>query len=240
MNAVLAELHAQGHNVNGITAYAKALVKTGRDQRDAYEESINRFLVTNPDAEPAAQRVVSLITVSDNATIAQYDKALSAYISSGDPAALSGVGGIVARDMVALAVRSGELSQADVDAGNINWEAVGLSPEAGAAAYLAPAPAPQTRADSFSFTAPTATAPAPVSQTQQAPQGFIRTATGYRAAPTGEQARREAGVAASIPGAVRTATGYRAPMTGEKLARWTGVPLAFAQGQQDDAAAAAE
>jgi hypothetical protein len=223
INAVLTSIHAQGHNASAVTAAAKALMSRGARPLQAYEQALNTALAGDDNAAREIGRIVAQINASDDRTVAQYDRALSSYIQTGTPAAMAAVAPMIVRDAVALAVRNGEIKQEDVDAGRLDWAAVGMSPESAQAAYTAEpasAPAVPSARSEFAFQ-PGAQAK------QEAPSqpGVIRTASGgVRIAPTGEQARREAGLPIGVTG-VKTATGYRPPMTGERLARWHGTPL---------------
>lgn len=220
INAALVTLHATGGDPNAVTAAAKKLIALGHQPAKSFEQAINQALQGNADLTQRVSRALDQIMASNDRTVAQYDQALSRFIQSGDHSNIAAVAPIATRDAVSLAVRNGELSKEDVAAGRIDWAALGMSAEAAQAAYDTPPPADHSE---FAFAVPDAQpeAPAPAS-------GFIRTANGgVRSVPTGERARREAGI--PIPQTiVRTATGgYRGVMTGEKAARWHGLPMSI-------------
>lgn len=141
INAALCLIHDNGHDANGITAAARNFIASGIDARTAYERALNAFADANPQLLPALSRVVGLIEASDDATTAQYDAALSTYIQTGDDSAARALAPMIARDMTALAARTGQ-------------EAPTFSPEFQEAAQSLPTQAIEHRTSTFQFTDP--------------------------------------------------------------------------------------
>jgi hypothetical protein len=143
VNAALAIIHSAGHDVHAVQRHASTIMATGRDARYAYETALNHFAAGNPDMLTPLGKITTLIEASDAGTVRQYDRALSAYIETGDEAHINAIAPMVAQDSVALAVRNGEISPEDAAAGNVDWSSLGL----------AGAPAPAAHA-SFAFNSP--------------------------------------------------------------------------------------
>lgn len=237
VNAALLCLHSTGHNANAVSAAAKALIASGQPAPRAFEKALNDALAGNPDLLHRVDRALAQIEASDNGTVEQYDRALCQYIQTGDASALSPVIPMATRDAVTLAVRNGELRKEDVDAGNIDWEALGMEPDSAQVAYEAPAPAapaPTPVQSQFAFGQPPSQ---PQGQHEAPAQSatFIRTATGgIRSVPTGERALREQGVAPDRPFVRTTTGGFRGVMTGERAARWQGTPMLTPEAPQSE------
>jgi hypothetical protein len=202
VNAALASIHAHGHDASAVTGLAKQLQASGHDARSSFEFALNRFADSNPDMGDMLGKITRLVEASDAATVHWYDQALGHYNQTGDDSGISALAPMIAQDSVALAIRSGEMSEADLATDGLET-ALGFAPSDAMvhAATAAPAPAPAQRA-SFSFRAPPPGAPS-------APRSFVN----------GTQ-----------HGAVGT-TGIKAPKTGAALAREVGVPMAYAVAQ---------
>jgi len=108
INAALCLIHDNGHDASAITAMARHMIGNGADPRSAYTQALNTFADTNPGMLPALSKVVGLVEASDDATVAQYDAALSSYIQSGDDSAVRALAPMIAQDMATLAARNGE------------------------------------------------------------------------------------------------------------------------------------
>lgn len=249
INALLCCAHGHGHDASAINAAAKANLVNGDDHRLAFEKAINAFVARNPDIGPALTRISNQVNATDEPTLARYDAALTEYIATGNENALAAVDGVATRDAVEMAVRSGELRREDVEAGRIDWDALGMDGDTAAVSYGTPdpvaeaAPAATPAKASFAFntsdrytTPQPATAPESRATAPTAARGD-GSSFSYRSTPTGEQAARWAGVPLGAAGVRTESGGYRAPMTGEKAARWAGVPLAVLPGHSPEQAA---
>lgn len=193
-----------------------------------------------------------MIQHSDDATIATYDKALSAFNESGDTAHLDAITPMILEDAKALAVQNGEVSAEDAagwtieDALAFSEDAFADEPDVPDAAspvppseYQAALEGQQQRQngkDALSNTSqilpdtgPQASQYAPgwnamgyspsrAREAQQQATGRPQTQTDYRA-------RAWSDTAAGSGNFIKTATGYRATPTGEKARQEAGVPL---------------
>ena len=177
MNAALAILHGQGHDVTALQGQARTHMAKGHSALQAYEAVIGGFLKANPDSAPAITRITALIGASDSNTVAQYDTALSTYIRTGDVGVIDALEPMIRADSAALAVKNGELSADDAAAGRVDWGAMG---------FTDPAPAPAAAPQTFAFTGPTATTPNTAPADKQAGDGrhwaFTGGGTGVRSA----------------------------------------------------------
>lgn len=158
VNAALATIHASGRDVRPIQQQARTAMSQGKPPYAAYKAALGAFVKASPDLAPVLRHTDRLIEASDSRTVGRYDKALSAYIATGDEAHVNALEGMFRADSVALAVKSGELSGEDVAAGRVDWGAMGLADPAPAAS------APQR----FSFGDPP---PAQPGAAQAAPAG---------------------------------------------------------------------
>ena len=212
VNAVLALIHSGGHNASAISQQAKAQATKGVPLKAAYDRAVEGFMAATPDMAGPIAKVARLVMHSDDATIAQYDRALASYIANGDETALNALAPIVARDSIALAIRAGELP-----AGATGPDALtaALGTEASAdmvAALNAPAPA-----DS-----------APQTAQQAAPQSFqfVTSRPSDSGQGTGHgggvvSAKALARAARDLPRAAPIATGHGGGVVGSKAqARW--------------------
>lgn len=109
VNAALGLAHSHGHDANAITRQARTIMATGRTAQAAYEAAFADLMRRAPELSAPLAKVSRLIMSSDDASIAQYDRALSAYMANGDEAPLNALAPMIARDSLALAIRSGEL-----------------------------------------------------------------------------------------------------------------------------------
>ena len=241
VNAALAIIHGHGFGANIIGNEARILMGTGHPAPTAYSMALNSFAEKQPGVGGSIAKVTRLIEASDDATVAQYDQALSLYIQTGDDSAISALQDMIVADSAALALRNGEATE-DALTGLTIDTALGVShEEMQELPTPAPtsAPAPNQR---FAFNAPGQPATTLVAPSAQALPDYgaprLSSNTASRVSMSEQRARSWAGVPVGATQAVRTAEGgYRAPKTGQALARAIGVPLASAAGQ---AAAASE
>ena len=146
INAALSMIYAGGYDAQTVITWAKEYRSKGYDQRRAYEQALNEFAAGQPEIAPAMVKFTRLIQASDEQSVAQYDHALSTYIQTGDNSGMEALGPMIARDSVALAVRSGEL-QGGVTPENVE-AALGFAMDDGhvQAAVKATTPAPAQQA----------------------------------------------------------------------------------------------
>jgi hypothetical protein len=129
VNAALCVIHDRGGDANAVTAAARTIMETGHDARTAYERALAQFSGSNPEIGGTIAKFTRLIEASCPRTIAQYDTALTQYISSGDNSALAALAPTIAADSVALAVHSGELTPEEAANGGLA-QALGFEPTA--------------------------------------------------------------------------------------------------------------
>ena len=209
VNAALAFIHASGHDASAVTRDARAFQTQGHSASQAFQKALNTFVGSYPEMSRPVSRTVSLIGASDDVTLARYDHALTQYNQTGDDGAINALAPMMAQDSVALALRNGDITEADIANGGVET-ALGFkpSPEVLAAA-TAPAQAPAAgpfagARQSFAFK------PAQQADGQPAPRSWLNgTQTGVDrpADPTHGK-------------------------TGEALARWHGLPMAYVEAQQ--------
>jgi len=110
INAALCMIHDSGHNADAVSNVARDLIRAGANPRSAYERALNSFVGNTPDLLPSLTRVVGLVEASDDATVSQYDAALSSYIATGDDSGLKALAPTISQDMGALAARNGDVA----------------------------------------------------------------------------------------------------------------------------------
>ncbi len=129
VNAGLAYIHAAGYDANAISRAARAHIAQGLPAAAAYGRSIDRFKASLPtETRVAMDKVMRLVHSSDAQTIAQYDHAINSYNATGDEAAIEALYPMMARDGVTLALRDGEITQAEIDDGTGIAAALGYEP----------------------------------------------------------------------------------------------------------------
>lgn len=89
VNAVLSLMHTQGYNVRAVQSRAKDLMAKGRSPSAAYDAAVSRAIGADHTTSELLKHVASLIDASNDATVAQYDTALSSFIATGDDSALN-------------------------------------------------------------------------------------------------------------------------------------------------------
>lgn len=232
-NAALAIIHDAGHNASALTQAARINMAEGWDAARSYKAVLEDFAKHNPAIMPQMKQAIRVIDASDEPTVAKYDAAVSHYIETGDNSAIEALGPTFARDSIALAVRSGELSQDAIGSPEALGIAMGFDPgPEGQAALTAPAGspalAPQAEAQGetpaparqvFRFGEQPTTAP----QSAPAAPAPTRTAAGgIRPAMTPQRERAWAEPMV-LDASTRSASGgVRGSMTGERAARWAG------------------
>lgn len=130
INAALAIIHKQGHDVGALQQQANNLMAQGQHPARAYEATFNGFLRSNGALAPTLHRITGLIEASDGATVDKYASALRTYIETGDEAAVNALEPMMRGDIIALAMRNGEVSAQDVVDGKFDWGGMGLEPPA--------------------------------------------------------------------------------------------------------------
>lgn len=199
VNAALATIHSSGGDASAVTAHAKALERSGHTARAGFEMALNAAIAASPGISAEIGRTIRLIEASDDATVARYDSALTAYNQTGSDAALQALAPMIAQDSVALAIRMGEMTQADIANGGLA-DALGFAPSDGMLAAALSAPGPVAApAQSFAFNAANIPASA-------RPANDGNMVNGGPSSPFG-------------------ARGYSTPKTGAALARQVGIPM---------------
>lgn len=223
-DAVLTCISTAGYDPDVAHAAAEAEIGAGVPPLTAYSRALNNYVSTLPaDLQGAIGKIARLVSNSDEATLAQYDAAMTNYNETGDETAIEALYPMLARDGVALALRDGEITQAEIDNGTGIAAALGYDPMPEQVAALqspAPeaAPAPQEAPQQFRPpAAPKAPQPVPSGQ-----NGIVRDEHGS----VSYSSRRIVAPAAPAPtaGVVRDQTGfsYSSARHGAKAEQWTG------------------
>lgn len=143
VNAALASIHGAGYDPNAVSHAARVNIAQGLPAAVAYGRALDGFFATLPAEDRGAiERITRLVHHSDDATVAQYDAAINSYnASDGDETALAALYPMMARDGVALALKNGEITQAEIDDGTGVAAALGYEPmPEQVAALQSPAP----------------------------------------------------------------------------------------------------
>ena len=214
VNTALAIVHASGHNASDITAEAKAYQLQWHSHVKAYEYALSTFTRANPYMATAIQKTVALVGASSDATVARYDHAVQRYNETGNDDAIEALAPMMAQDSVALAIRNGEITAADVANGGIET-ALGFAPTEAMTAAAMAGPAPVD-------TAPAAPA-APIATAPQAPAP--------RAATPAPQRRDNSTGTQSLDAALNRLSEPTHGKSGAALASWHGLPMAYVQSQ---------
>lgn len=164
INATLALIHDAGHNASAISQQAKAASAKGTPLKQAYDRAVEGFMAAQPELAGPISKVARLVMASDDATVAQYGRALDSYNATGDATELRALAPTIARDSIALAIKHGELTPgatgADALTAALGSETSPMMVEAMSApepAVSAPEAAQQAAPQSFKFS--TAAAP---------------------------------------------------------------------------------
>lgn len=233
VKAALSLIAVHGHNPRTVQKEAQDQLAKGYPANIAYKNALDAFAARVPALRDTLHIAVNLIHNSDDATVALYDKALTAYNNSGDESHLDSLAPMILEDAKALAVSKGEVTEAEA----ANWtvdDALGSTSEAYAETPDVPdaaTPAPgQTANSSFAFNGPAG----------NPSQGGAGAAQGGQAAPgwgpTGyspvlaQEARSGPAAGRSMTGydpykGVQDTTGIRVPLYGAKARQAHGTPV---------------
>jgi hypothetical protein len=118
VNAALVIIHDSGNNAQNVTKAAQALIAKGHPATVAYSTVLTDFATAFPTLGATMSKVTRLIQASAPESVAQYDKALSEYIKTGSSVSLNALAPMVARDSIALAIKHGEMTEADAASGD--------------------------------------------------------------------------------------------------------------------------
>lgn len=168
INATLALIHSRGHDASAITRQARTAASKGVPLKTAYDQAVQGFMASQPNLSGPIGKIARLVMASDDATVALYADALHAYNSRGDEGPLNALAPMIARDSIALAIRSGELAAGATGADALSASLGADASPAMVAALSAPEPAvsapqaaPATTPQTFSFAPPAAAAGKP-------------------------------------------------------------------------------
>ncbi|KQN90535.1 hypothetical protein ASE95_13785 [Sphingomonas sp. Leaf231] len=233
VKAALSMIALHGHNPRTVQKQAQAELAKGFPANIAYKTAIDGFIARVPAMGNTLHTAVDLIHHSDDATVALYDKALTAYNDSGDNSHLDNLAPMILEDAKALAISKGEVTEADAanwtidDALGTSSEAFAETPDVPDASTLAPG---QTANSSFAFNglaSPAAQAPAAPAQAPATGPQWVMGPTGYTLvaqAPSGPQAGQSMTGYDPYRGG-QDATGIRVAQTGEAARRSHGTPV---------------
>jgi len=230
VKAALSLIAVHGHNPRTVQKQAQDQLAKGYPANVAYKNALDAFAARVPALRDTLHIAVDLIHNSDDATVALYDKALTAYNNSGDESHLDNLAPMILEDAKALAISKGEVTEAEAaswtvdDALGSTQEAYSATPDVPDAGTLPPG---ETASSSFAFNGP---APIPA---QEAAQGG-QAAPGW--GPTGyspvlaQEARRGPAAGQSMTGydpykGGQDATGFRVPQTGTRARQAHGTPV---------------
>lgn len=118
VNAALVIIYDSGNSVPNVTKAAQALIAKGHPATVAYSTVLTEFAAAFPTLGISMGKITRLIQASAPESVAQYDKALSEYIRTGSKVSLDALEPMAIRDSMALAIKHGEMTQADADSGN--------------------------------------------------------------------------------------------------------------------------
>ncbi|RYF50147.1 MAG: hypothetical protein EOO38_06325, partial [Cytophagaceae bacterium] len=185
VKAALSLIAVHGHNPRTVQKQAQDEMAKGYPANIAYKNAIDGFIARVPAMGNTLHTAVDLIQASDEATVALYDKALTAYNDSGDENHLDNLAPMILEDAKALAISKGEVSEADAanwtidDALGSNADAFAATPDVPDAATPGPG---QTVNSAFGFNglpAPAAQAPGTPAQAPSSGPQWVQGPTGY-------------------------------------------------------------
>lgn len=127
VNAALVIIHDSGNSAPNVTKAAQALIAQGHPATVAYSKVLTEFATAFPTLGATMSKVTRLIQASAPESVAQYDKALSEYIKTGSDISMRALAPMIARDSMALAVKHGEMTEADAAMGDYS-AALGAEP----------------------------------------------------------------------------------------------------------------
>lgn len=221
VKAAFSLIAIHGHNPRTVQQAAQSAIAAGTPANVAYTQTLNAFADRVPAIRSTLELALDLIHNSDDATVATYDHALSAYNDSGDPAHLDSIAPMILEDAKALAIRNGEVSEADAagweidDALGVDHEAFSATPDVPDAASTPPV------TSAFQFASPAQQyAQEQAAQEAQGADNWDR----YGCNPRSAQQAPSAPVGDG-PTAIWGAAGVRIILTEEQARREAGVPL---------------
>jgi|GEM_PF-5273293 len=197
IKAGLALIHDYGHDAKAVAGAARSDMLRGLPPKQAYERAFTQFAKGKPELSRALSHALRLIEASDPLTVERYGDALERYNQTGDPSAMTGISKVFVQDSIALAIRNGELSEADARDPVAVEAAFGFAFGPGAGdRVIAMASAPELEAAPASQAAPeTQAAPppnAPASLASISPSPTNGPRTGF-SGPSGWQASARPG-----------------------------------------------
>jgi hypothetical protein len=231
--AALSLIALHGHNPRTVQKQVQDELAKGLPANIAYKNALDAFIARVPAMGDTLHIAVDLIHNSDNATVALYDKALTAYNNSGDESHLDSLAPMILEDAKALAISKGEVSEADAanwtveDALGSTGEAFAATPDVPDAASIPPG---QTANSSFGFNGLPGNAPQALAAPAQAPATgpqWVQGPTGYtlvQQAPTGPAAGQSMTGYDPFRGG-QDVTGIRVAQTGDAARRSHGTPV---------------
>jgi hypothetical protein len=233
VKAALSLIAIHGHNPRSVQKQAQDQMAKGYPANTAYSTALNAFTARVPALKDTLHIAVDLIQNSDDATVAMYDKALTAYNDSGDESHLDNLAPMILEDAKALAINKGEVTAEDAASWTVE-DALGSTNEAFAEMPDLPdatsIPPGMTVNSSFGFNGLPGTSPQPPAPAAQAPQTgplWIMGPTGYvlsQQAPSGPAAGRSMTGYDPYRGG-QDATGIRVAQTGDAARRSHGTPV---------------
>ncbi len=233
VKAALSLIAVHGHNPRAVQKQAQDGLAKGLPANIAYKNALDAFTARVPALKDTLHIAVDLIHNSDDATVALYDTAFTAYNNSGDESHLDSLAPMILEDAKALAISKGEVTEADAanwtveDALGSNSEAFAAEPDVPDAASIPPG---QTVASSFSFNglAPaTPQAPATPAQAPATGPQWVQGPTGYvlvSRAPSGPATGQSVTGYDPYRGG-QDVTGIRVAQTGDAARRSHGTPV---------------
>lgn len=235
VKAALSMIALHGHNPRPVQANAKEYMAKGVPAPEAYTLALNAFAARIPAMRQSLEVTLQLVGASDEATLAQYDAAMTAYNETGDASHFDALVPMIVEDAKALAIRNGEVSEQDA----LYWDiqsALGLDEDA--IAETPDVPDARTAADGSPMMSSFAFANSQQQQvTQPQEQGgqgvpdhmvnpgqisLTGSPTGY--CPGAAKSAPQVGTPVNYGSGAYTATGYRPAMSGEKARQWQGTP----------------
>ncbi|WP_288410827.1 hypothetical protein [uncultured Sphingomonas sp.] len=233
VKAALSLIAIHGHNPRTVQKQAQDELTKGFPANIAYKNALDAFTTRVPAMRDTLHIAVDLIHNSDDATVALYDKALTAYNNSGDESHLDNLAPMILEDAKALAISKGEVTEAEAadwtvaDALGSTGEAFAETPDVPDAASVPPG---ETVRSSFAFNGPHGAAPQALSAPAQGPATgpqWVQGPTGFvlvNQAPSGPQTGQSVTGYDPYKGG-RDVTGIRVPQTGDAARRSHGTPV---------------
>ncbi|MCO5791288.1 MAG: hypothetical protein HEQ21_00540 [Blastomonas sp.] len=233
VKAALSLIAIHGHNPRAVQKQAQGELAKGLPANIAYKNALDAFTARVPAMRDTLHIAVDLIHHSDDATVAIYDRALSAYNDSGDESHLDSLAPMILEDAKALAISKGEVTEADAadwtveDALGSTGEAFAAIPDVPDAASIPPG---QTFPSAFGFNGLAGNAqqaPAAAAQTPATGPQWVQGPTGLVLAqqpPSGPATGQSMTGYDPFKGG-QGATGIRVAQTGEAARRSHGTPV---------------